>query len=202
MTLSKDAALQLLRQQVDDSCKVKRTFSAELLTAIFYLAQLTARACKNGNKVLLMGNGGSAADAQHIAAELVGRFRIRRKALAAIALTTDSSVLTAVSNDFGFEESFARQVEALGRAGDIVIAISTSGRSPNIVRAVGSARAIGCYTAAFTGRTGGDLAGKIDSLLAVPSEETQRVQEAHNLIGHMYCDLVERDLFEAEPQSG
>jgi D-sedoheptulose 7-phosphate isomerase len=202
MTLSKDAALELLRQQVDESCKVKRTFSAELLTAIFSLAQLTARAYKNGNKVLLMGNGGSAADAQHIAAELVGRFRLQRKALAAIALTTDSSVLTAVSNDFGFEESFARQVEALGRAGDIVIAISTSGRSPNIVRAVGSARAIGCYTAAFTGRTGGDLVGKIDSLLAVPSDETQRVQEAHNLIGHMYCDLVERDLFEAESQSG
>ena len=196
MTLSKDAALELLRQQVEESCKVKRSFSAELLGAIWSLAQKTAHACKKGNKVLLMGNGGSAADAQHIAAELVGRFRLQRKALPAIALTTDSSILTAVSNDFSFAECFARQVEALAAAGDIVIAISTSGRSANIVRAVESARAVGCYVAAFTGRTGGDLAGKIDVLLAVPSEETPRIQEAHSLIGHMYCDLVERELFE------
>ena len=196
MPLSKDAALELLRQQVEESCKVKRSFSAELLNAILSLARKTARAYETGHKVLLMGNGGSAADAQHIAAELVGRFRLRRKALPAIALTTDSSILTAVSNDFGFEECFARQVEALAAAGDIVIAISTSGRSANIVRAVGSARAIGCYIAAFTGRTGGDLAGKSDALLAVPSEETPRIQEAHSLIGHMFCDLVERELFE------
>ena len=196
MTLSKDAALELLRQQVEESCKVKRSFSAELLGAIWSLAQKTAHACKKGNKVLLMGNGGSAADAQHIAAELVGRFRLQRKALPAIALTTDSSILTAVSNDFSFAECFARQVEALAAAGDIVIAISTSGRSANIVRAVESARAVGCYVAAFTGRTGGDLAGKIDVLLAVPSEETPRIQEAHSLIGHMFCDLVERELFE------
>ena len=163
MTLSKDAALELLRQQIDESCKVKRSFSTELLNAILSLVQKTAHAYKAGNKVLLMGNGGSAADAQHIAAELVAKLRIRR---------------------------------ALGVAGDIVIAISTSGRSRNVVRAVASAREIGCYTAAFTGRTGGDLAGKIDSLLAVPSEETQRIQEAHGLIGHMYCDLLERELFE------
>jgi len=198
MSLSKDAALALLRQQVEESCKVKQSFSAELLNGIFSLALKTAGAYRKGNKVLLMGNGGSAADAQHIAAELVGRFRLRRKALAAIALTTDSSILTAVSNDFSFEDCFVRQVEALGRAGDIVIAISTSGRSANIIKAVASARAIGCYTAAFTGGTGGDLAGKIDSLLAVPSQETQRIQEAHGLIGHMYCDLLERELFEAE----
>jgi D-sedoheptulose 7-phosphate isomerase len=196
MALSKDAALELLRQQVEESCKVKRSFSAELLNAIVSLAQKTAQACKTGNKVLLMGNGGSAADAQHIAAELVGRFRLRRKALPAIALTTDSSILTAVSNDFGFEECFARQVEALAIAGDIVIAISTSGRSANILRAAAAARAMGCYTAALTGRTGGELAGKIDSLLAVPSEETPRIQEAHSLIGHLYCDLVERELLE------
>ena len=198
MTLSKDAALALLRQQVEESCKVKRSFSGELLNAILSLSQKTAQAYKTGNKVLLMGNGGSAADAQHIAAELVGRFRLKRKALAAIALTTDSSILTAVSNDFGFEECFARQVQALAVAGDIVIAITTSGRSANVVRAVECARAAGCYTAAFTGRTGGDIANKIDFLLAVPSEEAQRIQEAHSLIGHMYCDLVERELFEAE----
>jgi D-sedoheptulose 7-phosphate isomerase len=196
MTLSKDVALELLRQQVQASCKVKQSFSIELLTAIFSLAQKTAHAYKGGNKVLLIGNGGSAADAQHIAAELVGRFRLQRKPLAAIALTTDSSILTAVSNDFSFEECFARQVQALAVANDILIAISTSGRSPNILKAVASARAIGCYTAAFTGQSGGDLAGKIDSLIAVPSEETPRIQEGHSLIGHMYCDLVERELFE------
>ena len=198
MTLSNDAALELIRGQVEESCKVKRSFSAELLTAIVSLAQKTARAYEAGNKVLLMGNGGSAADAQHIAAELVGRFRMQRKPLAAIALTTDTSILTAVSNDFGFEECFARQIQALGVAGDILIAISTSGRSANILKAVGSARALGCYTAAFTGRTGGDLAKKIDCLLAVPSEETPRIQEAHSLIAHMYCDLVERELFQGE----
>jgi len=197
MTLPKDAALELLRQQVEASCNVKRSFSTELLTAVFSLAEKTAHAYTQGNKVLLMGNGGSAADAQHIAAELVGRFRLQRRPLAAIALTTDSSILTAVSNDFSFEECFARQVQALAAPNDIVIAISTSGRSPNILKAVASARAIGSYTAAFTGRTGGDLAGKIDSLIAVPSEETPRIQEAHSLIGHMYCDLVERQLFVA-----
>ena len=196
--MSKDAALELLRQQIEESCRVKRNLSATLLSAVVSLAQKTARAYKTGNKVLLMGNGGSAADAQHIAAELVGRFRMKRKALGAIALTTDSSILTAVSNDFGFEECFARQVQALGVAGDIVMAISTSGRSANIVRAVESARAAGCYTAALTGRTGGELAKKTDCLLAVPSEETPRIQEAHSLIGHMYCDLVERELFESE----
>jgi len=196
MTLSKGVALELLRQQVEASCKVKQSLSSELLTAVFSLAQKTASACKKGNKVLLMGNGGSAADSQHIAAELVGRFRLQRKPLAAIALTTDSSILTAVGNDFGFEHVFARQVQALGAASDIVIAISTSGRSANILKAVAAARAIGCYTAAFTGRTGGDLSGKVDCLLAVPSEETARIQEAHSLIGHMYCDLIERELFE------
>jgi D-sedoheptulose 7-phosphate isomerase len=198
MTLSKDAALELLHQQIDESCNVKRNFSADLLAAIVSLVQKTARAYRAGNKVLLMGNGGSAADAQHIAAELVGRFRMQRKALAAIALTTDTSILTAISNDFGFEDCFARQVEALGRSGDIVLAISTSGRSANILKGVAAARAVGCYIAALTGKTGGDLAGKVDSLLAVPSAETPRIQEAHSLIAHMYCDLVERELFEVE----
>lgn len=198
MKLSKEAALELLREQVEESCKVKRSFSAEMLNAILSLAQKTARAYESGKKVLVMGNGGSAADAQHIAAELVGRFRMQRKPLAAVALTTDSSILTAVSNDFGFEECFARQVQALGVAGDILIAISTSGRSANILKAVDSARGLGCYIAAFTGRTGGDLAKKVDCLLAVPSEETPRIQEAHSLMAHMYCDLVERELFAAE----
>ena len=197
MVLSRDAALEVFRQQIEESCSVKRNFSAELLGRLWSLVERTVAAYQSGKKVLLMGNGGSAADAQHIAAELVGRFRLQRKALPAIALTTDPSILTAVSNDFGFEECFARQVQALGTAGDIVIAISTSGRSPNVLRAAESARAIGCYTAALTGQTGGDLGRRVDLLLAVPSEDVQRIQEAHGLIGHLYCALVERAFSEA-----
>jgi len=201
MGLSRETALEFLREQIEESCSVKRDFYAELLGKIWCLAERAVIAYQGGNKVLLMGNGGSAADAQHIAAELVGRFRLQRKALPAIALTTDSSILTAVSNDFGFEESFARQVQALAAANDIVIAISTSGRSCNILRGLESARAAGCYTAALTGQTGGDLARRVDLLLAVPSENTQRIQEAHSLMGHMFCDLVERKLAESESDS-
>lgn len=201
MGLSRETALEFLREQIEESCSVKRGFSAELLGKIWCLAERAVSAYQNGNKLLLMGNGGSAADAQHVAAELVGRFRLRRRALPAIALTTDSSILTAVSNDFGFEESFARQVQALGAANDIVIAISTSGRSRNILRGVESARAARCYTAALTGQTGGDLGRQVDLLLAVPSENTQRIQEAHSLIGHMFCDLVERQLAESGSDS-
>jgi len=198
MVVSRDAALELFRRQIEQSCSVKQNFSAELLERVWCLAERTIAAYRSGNKVLLMGNGGSAADAQHIASELVGQFRMRRKALAAIALTTDSSILTSVSNDFGFEECFVRQVQALGAANDIVIAISTSGRSPNVVRAIEAAHAAKCYTTALTGQTGGDLASRVDLLLSVPSEETPRIQEAHSLLGHMYCDLVERALFAPE----
>ena len=196
MAVSKKAALEDFRLQIEESCSVKRSFSAELLENIWRLSEKTIAAYRNGKKVLLMGNGGSAADAQHLAAELVGRFELRRKAFPAIALTTDSSILTAVSNDFGFEECFARQVEALAAKGDILIAISTSGKSANVLRALDAARRVGCYTAGLTGKTGGGLAARVDLLLAVPSEKTQRIQEAHSLIAHMYCGLVERALSE------
>jgi D-sedoheptulose 7-phosphate isomerase len=196
MAVSKDEVLELFRREIDESCAVKRSFSAELLENIWRLAERTVVAYRSGKKVLLIGNGGSAADAQHLAAELVGRFELQRKAFAAIALTTDSSILTAVSNDFGFEESFSRQVQALATEGDILVAISTSGKSGNVLRAVDAARHAGCYTAGLTGKTGGGLAARVDLLLAVPSEKTQRIQEAHGLIGHMYCGLVERALSE------
>jgi D-sedoheptulose 7-phosphate isomerase len=196
MAVSKDAALELLRREIEESCSVKRSFPPELLENVWRLAERTVIAYRSGKKVLLMGNGGSAADAQHLAAELVGRFELRRRPLAAIALTTDSSILTAVSNDFGFAESFARQVQALAVEGDILIAISTSGKSANILRAVDAGREAGCFIAGLTGKTGGALAGRVDLLLAVPSEKTQRIQEAHGLIGHMYCGLVERALSE------
>ena len=198
MALSKQLGLELLRQQIEESCAVKQSFSSELLEGIWELAERTVNTHREGKKVLLMGNGGSAADAQHIAAELVGKFRLQRKPLAAIALTTNTSVITAIANDFDYKEIFVRQVEALAQANDVAIVITTSGRSPNVIRAAQSARAKGCYTVAWTGKSGGALVGCVDLLLAVPSEDTQRIQESHSLLGHMYCELVERILFGEE----
>lgn len=151
-----------------------------------------------GGKVLVMGNGGSAADAQHLAAELVGRFVLERRALPAIALTTDTSILTAVGNDYGFDEVFARQVEALATAGDVVLGISTSGHSANVIKALAVARERGCRTIGLLGRDGGRIAGMVDLALTVPSQETPRIQEAHQLIIHIICDLVEKELFGGE----
>lgn len=147
-----------------------------------------------GGKVLLMGNGGSAADAQHFAAELVGRFMLERRALPAIALTTDTSVLTAVANDYGFEEVFRRQIEALALPGDVVMAISTSGKSANLVKAIETAGAIGCTTVGLLGRDGGAIAPLVDISLTVPALDTPHIQEAHITIIHLLCDLVEQSL--------
>jgi D-sedoheptulose 7-phosphate isomerase len=156
--------------------------------------RLICEAFRAGNKVLLCGNGGSAADAQHIAAELVGRYERQRKPFPAVSLTTDTSALTALSNDYGYEEVFARQVEALAVAGDVLIAISTSGKSPNIVKAAKNARAIGCKTIALTGCAGEPLASQCDLAVIVPSERTSRVQEAHIIIGHLWCEMVDANL--------
>jgi len=144
-----------------------------------------------GNKVLLCGNGGSAADAQHIAAELVGRYEQPRRAFPAISLTTDTSALTALSNDYGYQEVFARQVQALAVAGDVLIAISTSGKSPNVVKAAERARELGCKTIALTGVTGEPLAATCDLAIVVPADRTSRVQEAHITIGHLWCEMVD-----------
>jgi D-sedoheptulose 7-phosphate isomerase len=151
-------------------------------------------ALKAGNKILLCGNGGSAADAQHIAAELVGRYEQQRRAFPAISLTTDTSALTAISNDYGYDEAFARQVEALAVAGDVLIAISTSGKSTSIVKAADKARALGCRTIALTGCSGEPLAAHCDLAVVVPSERTSRVQEAHITIGHLWCEMVDEAL--------
>jgi len=151
-------------------------------------------ALQNGGKVLLCGNGGSAADAQHIAAELMGRFKAERRALAAIALTTDTSALTAIGNDYDFSDIFARQVEGLGRAGDVLVAISTSGNSENIINAANAAKARGLTVIAFTGESGGALAPLGDHVLKVPSSETSHIQEMHIAVGHMICSLVESGL--------
>ena len=151
-------------------------------------------ALKAGNKILLCGNGGSAADAQHIAAELVGRYEQQRRAFPAISLTTDTSSLTALSNDYGYEEVFARQVEALAVAGDVLIAISTSGKSPSILKAADRARALGCRTIALTGCSGEPLTAHCDLAVVVPSNRTSRVQEAHITIGHLWCEMVDQAL--------
>jgi D-sedoheptulose 7-phosphate isomerase len=160
---------------------------------LHFIAQAMTAALHTGGKILWCGNGGSASDAQHLAAEIVGRFRQNRRGLASIALTTDTSILTAVANDFGFETVFARQVEALGNAGDVLVGISTSGNSPNVVAALKQARAQGLVTVAFTGQGGGKSAALADHLFAVESRETARIQEAHILAGHMLCDWIEID---------
>jgi D-sedoheptulose 7-phosphate isomerase len=148
-----------------------------------------------GGKLLFAGNGGSAADAQHWAAELVSRFQKERPGLAAIALTTDSSILTAIGNDYGFERVFARQVEALGAPGDVFVAISTSGRSANILRAIEAARARSLRVVGFTGESGGEMAALCDFCLQVPSTDTPRIQEGHSFLGHLLCALVEQGMY-------
>jgi D-sedoheptulose 7-phosphate isomerase len=154
-------------------------------------------AFQQGNKLLLFGNGGSAADAQHIAADFVGRFAFNRAALAAIALGVNGSSLTAIGNDYGFERVFARQVEALGRAGDVAVGISTSGNSPNVLQGLATAKKKGLLTVALTGKGGGELKGfeSVDSCICAPADETPRIQECHILIGHVICEIVERELF-------
>jgi D-sedoheptulose 7-phosphate isomerase len=156
-------------------------------------AERAIAALKEGKKLLLMGNGGSAADCQHIASELVGRFQRERRGLPAIALTTDTSILTSVSNDYSFEAVFARQIEALADKGDIVVGISTSGESRNIVKAVESAKESGCFTVGLLGRGGGVLKGIVDLPIVVSSDNTARVQECHLLIIHMVCEMIEEE---------
>lgn len=154
-----------------------------------------AEALRRWNKLLFAGNGGSAADAQHLAAELVVRFKRDRPGLPALALTVDSSVLTAIGNDYGFEQLFSRQVQALGQAGDVFIALSTSGNSANILAAVPAAKAVGIHVVGMTGAQGGLLVQLADLCLCMPSDDTPRIQEAHTLLGHILCDLLEQNLF-------
>jgi len=156
-----------------------------------YAANLIVTTLKNGNKVLLCGNGGSAADAQHIAAELTGRYKSERRGLPAIALTTDTSALTAISNDYGYAKVFDRQVEALANKGDLLIGISTSGNSDNIISALSTAKALGCTTLGLSGHDGGKMNKLCDVNLVVPSDDTPRIQEMHILFGHTLCQIVD-----------
>lgn len=184
-----------ISRQLKAHIEVVRSVEEQLTEAITASVAMLVDALRNGKKILLMGNGGSAADAQHFAAEMVGRFLMERKALPAIALTTDTSILTAVGNDYGFDDIFKRQVEALAEPGDVVFGISTSGKSVNVKRAIDAGKDIGAKTLGLLGCDGGDIASVVDLHLTVPSSETPRIQEAHLVIIHIICDLVEKALF-------
>ena len=175
----------------DDSAEVKRRFARDHADKIVQVAHVIGRAFQTGHKVLLFGNGGSATDAAHIAAEFVGRYKRERVPFPAIALATDIAAITCIANDYGFDELFARQVRAHGQAGDVAIAISTSGNSPNVLRGVEAAKAMGLTTVAWTGGSGGKLAGMVDFAFIVPSSLTARIQESHITLGHVLCELIE-----------
>lgn len=183
----------LLESALAEHLRVFGTLS-RLGTSVRQAAQRAAQSIRADGKILFCGNGGSAGDAQHLAAELVGRLVRDRRALPGLALSTDSSALTCIGNDFGFDEVFARQVEGLGRAGDVLVAISTSGNSRNVIRAVEVARPMGITTVGFLGRNGGRLAPLVDLPIVVPSEDTARIQEAHIFLGHVMCALIEKEL--------
>ena len=191
-----DAATDSIRQSIERSIEVKQALLADapLLARIRAVAELCVERLRAGNRILLAGNGGSAADAQHIAAELVSRFEFDRPGLPALALTTDTSMLTAIGNDYGYEQLFVRQLEANGRAGDVFIGISTSGNSKNVLAALGRCRTLGIVSVGLAGN-GGLIQAACDHVIAVPSGHTPRIQECHIAIGHAICAFVENTLF-------
>jgi D-sedoheptulose 7-phosphate isomerase len=186
-----------IRQSIQASIATKEQLlgDTELIRTIAKVSEVLVSAFRGGRKALLFGNGGSAADAQHIAAEFVGRFAFDRPALPALALSVNSSCVTAIGNDYGFDRVFARQIEALGQAGDVAIGISTSGNSPNVLCALAAATAAGLHTVALAGSTGGKMKTAAEYCLCAPSRETPRIQESHILIGHIVSELVEQSLF-------
>jgi len=187
--------IQDIKKQLQDHQALCVSIERDMSPLIAETATLLVDRFKDNSKLLVMGNGGSAADAQHFAAEIVGRFKLERAALPAIALSTDTSILTAIGNDYGFDAVFMRQVEALATAGDVVVGISTSGNSPNVLKALQLARERGCRTVGLLGNDGGSIKGVCDLALIVPSSDTPRIQEGHITIIHIICDLVEKALF-------
>jgi D-sedoheptulose 7-phosphate isomerase len=183
-----------IRRQLAESAQLKQSFSPQLIERIAEFAERSATALRAGGKIVFFGNGGSAADAQHLAAELVVRLSTNRPGLAALSLTTNPSVLTAAGNDYGFDRIFSRQIESIVAPQDVLVALSTSGTSPNILQGVQAGRARGAFLVALTGETGGALASKVDLLLNVPSSHPQRIQEAHITIGHIACSLIEKQV--------
>ncbi len=182
------------RQMLSESIAVKQKALGENEAAFIEMVEVVLEALRSGHKVLLFGNGGSAADAQHIAAEMVSKFGRDRRALPAIALTTDTSILTSIANDYAYDRVFARQIEALGQPGDVAIGISTSGNSPNVLKALALARERGLHTVGLTGLDGGKLPEAVDICLRVPSNRTPRIQEVHITVAHALCEIVEREL--------
>ncbi len=196
--------LQRIEQHFMASIDAKQSTLETMGSCVVHAAELMAERLRQGGKILICGNGGSAADAQHFAAELVNRFEIERPGLAAIALTTDSSALTSIANDYAFEQIFARQVRALGRPGDLLLAISTSGHSPNVLAAMAAAQEIGMTTVTLTGRDGGPMARQLtgnDMEIRVSATATARIQEVHILVIHCLCDLIDHLLFGKEGEA-
>lgn len=189
---------KIIEKALQDSIKAKEDFIKENGSELILLSEKIVLAFTNDRKLLLCGNGGSAADAQHIAAEFVNRFELERPPLPAVALTTDTSIITSIGNDYSFDDIFAKQIKAIGVEGDILLAISTSGNSPNILAAVKAASAQGIYTVGLTGGDGGKLKGLTDSCLIVQSEQTPTIQETHIFAGHIVCKLVDYILFQQE----
>src|SRR3989338_8319705 len=183
--------------QLQESIDTKKALLSANLDIIRKIADTVVNAFRNNHRIYLIGNGGSAADAQHIAGELIGRFKINRRPLPAIALTTDTSVITAIANDFGYETCFARQIEALAKPGDILLAFSTSGNSKGILNAVQVAKSLRAITIGFTGKDGGLLKSVVDICLKIPSDNTPRIQECHITVGHIICSIVEKEIFGA-----
>jgi D-sedoheptulose 7-phosphate isomerase len=188
----KEEIAQIFRESAD----LKLRFIRQNAEVLVQVVRMIVEAFKSGNKVLLFGNGGSAADAQHIAGEFINRFLIERPPLPAIALTTDTSVLTSISNDYGYADSFSKQVKALGKEGDVAIGISTSGSAANVIKAVKVAREMGIKTVGLSGRDGGELAKAVDLAIVVDAQVTPRIQEVHITIGHVICEMVDRMLFQ------
>jgi D-sedoheptulose 7-phosphate isomerase len=180
--------------EFDESIRVKQRLIKEQVATLSTIAEMMLDALRNGKKIILFGNGGSAADSQHIAAELVSRFRREREAMPAIALTTDTSILTSIGNDYGFEKVFSRQIEAMGNDGDIAVGISTSGNSPNVLKALETAKLLGMHTIGFTGDSGGKLKDFVDICFHVPSNDTARIQESHITAAHALCNVIEEEM--------
>ena len=192
--MDREQAIDLINSSLREGAELRAVVARDCSTAIFEAACLITACFRSGGKLLFFGNGGSAADAQHLAAEFVGRFVRERAGLPAIALTTDSSILTAVGNDYGFDRVFARQLEALGRAGDVAIGISTSGNSPNVLEGIKAAKRERLTTIGLSGKDGGMLAKEADLTITISSSSTARIQECHLAVGHLFCELTEEAL--------